>query len=246
MIYALKMDLLSSKIMKELPRGAVFAAQQQNKIQRFVQFFVFCYIPWWTTAPVPSRAPENDVLLIKSLQHYRTIDSICADSAMKSFDNHTWYLTEELVALALFSNNVDPRIKKKMVEKIMKKRKVCSKRFGSGYGKPKCPKVPRTGTIELPMFVGDDSWSLFEIMKLKVEGFINKPAEEWPLDEDYVKAKLIIDNVSVVNDSAERGVKLASDFLSGARQEENLQNILQVVENDRRNLPNQRKRKLSL
>ena len=58
-----------------------------------------------------------------------------------------------------------------------------------------------------------------------------------------MKAKLIIDNVSVVKDSAERGVKLTSDFLSGARKEENLQNILQVVENDRRNLPNQRKRK---
>ena len=161
MIYALKIDLLGSKILEELPRGAVFAVQQQKKIQQFVQFVVFCYIPWWITAPIPSRAPENDVMLIESLQQYRTIDSICADAAIKSLDSHTWYLTEELVPLALFSSNVNNAMKNKMVEKIMINRQVCSKRFGSGYGKPKCPKVPRTGPIDLTIFVGDNSWSLF-------------------------------------------------------------------------------------
>merc|ERR1712002_786088 len=117
-------------------------------------------------------------------------------------------------------------------------RQVCSKRFGSGYGKPKCPKVPRTGPIDLTMFVGDDSWSFFEIMKIKAEGFIKKPVEEWLLHEDYERAKCIINNLSVVNESAERSVKLVSDFLTSARKEENLQNILQVVESDRRTTPN--------
>ena len=54
--------------------------------------------------------------------------------------------------------------------------------------------------------------------------------------------KCIVENLAVVNDAAERGVKLGHDFLSCARKEENYQNILQVVENDRKSLPNQRKR----
>ena len=197
MIYTLKIDLLGCKIIEELPKGAVFAVQQQQKIQQFVQFFVFCYIPWWITAPIPSRAPANDVMLIESLQHYRSIDSICADAAMKTLDSHTWYLTEELVTLSLFSGNVDNEKKKEMVEKIMINRQVCSKRFGSGYGKPKCPKVPRTGPIDLTMFVGDDSWSLFEIMKIYAEGFITKPIEDWPLNDEYTRAKSIVENLHV-------------------------------------------------
>ena len=52
-------------------------------------------------------------------------------------------------------------------------------------------------------------------------------------------------SLSVVNDGAERGVKLAYDFLDSSKKEENLQNVLQIVENDRNLIPNQRKRKLS-
>ena len=124
-------------------------------------------------------------------------------------------------------------------------RQVCSKRFGSGYGKPKCPKVPRTGPIDLTMFVGDDSWSLFEIIKINAEGFITKPIEDCPLNDEYTRAKSIVENLCVVNDAAERSVKLVCAFIYRARKEENLQNILQVVECDRQNTPNQRKRKIS-
>ena len=46
----------------------------------------------------------------------------------------------------------------------------------------------------------------------------------------------------MVNDSAERGVKLAYDFLASSRKEQHYQNVLQVVEIDRAKIPNQRKR----
>ena len=54
----------------------------------------------------------------------------------------------------------------------------------------------------------------------------------------------MVDSLSVVNDGAERGVKLAHDFLDAAKTNKNFQNILQVVENDRKSVPNQRKRKV--
>ena len=83
------------------------------------------------------------------------------------------------------------------------------------------------------MFVGDDSWSFVDIMKIDAEGFINRPIEEWPLYEEYKRAKSIVDNLCVVNNTAERSVRLVSDFLSSARKEETLQNILQVVEREK-------------
>ena len=81
-------------------------------------------------------------------------------------------------------------------------------------------------------------------MKLNY-GLLSKPVEYWPKDSGYLEAKLIINNLSVVNDGAERGVKLAYDFFGSSKKEDNFQNILQTVENDRRLIPNQRKRKLT-
>lgn len=243
MIYSVKMDLLRDKIVSVLPKGSIFSSQQQQKIARFVKFVAFCYVPWWLTAPVPSTAPKNDLLLIESLMWYKNTDAICANAALKAFANHLWYLTEELVPLALFSSNVEHGTKQQIAQKMLQlDRRSCSKRFGCGFGKPNFPDISKAETMDLSVFVGEDSWSFFELMKVEAE-FLSKSVCEWETDDQYLTAKEIVDNICVVNDAAERGVKLVSDFIGGAREEENLQNILQVVEADRRMVPNQRKRK---
>ena len=41
--------------------------------------------------------------------------------------------------------------------------------------------------------------------------------EEWTTDKEFLDAKDVVDNLSVVNDGAERGVKLSYDFIESAR-----------------------------
>ena len=53
--------------------------------------------------------------------------------------------------------------------------------------------------------------------------------------------KLIVDKLQVVNEAAERGVKVSHDFLGVTRDEKYFQDVLQVVESDRQRIPNQRK-----
>ncbi|KAK5901433.1 hypothetical protein CgunFtcFv8_026305 [Champsocephalus gunnari] len=47
--------------------------------------------------------------------------------------------------------------------------------------------------------------------------------------------------MNVVNNCAERGVKLTSDFAAVARKEQHLQNVLQAVEHERSQQPNLRR-----
>ena len=61
-------------------------------------------------------------------------------------------------------------------------------------------------------------------------------------DEDYALGSEIINGLKVCNDSAEKEVKLVADFLHLARVEKNLQNYMQAVKEDRREIPNLRKR----
>ena len=51
------------------------------------------------------------------------------------------------------------------------------------------------------------------------------------------RCKLIIDHIKVVNDAAERGIKLAQDFRGAARKQKRYQNVLKVVENSQKLIP---------
>ena len=55
----------------------------------------------------------------------------------------------------------------------------------------------------------------------------------------------MVKNLEVVNDSAERGVRLAADYLTRTQIESKYQNVLQVVEKDRHLVADQRYRSQS-
>lgn len=96
-------------------------------------------------------------------------------------------------------------------------------------------------STSLDHLVGSDSWAFFQTLHMD-PGFLQLTLDQWPLDERYKEAKATTEHLRVVKDSAERGVKLGSDFLSAVKIEERYQNVLQVAENDRKRVPNQRKR----
>jgi hypothetical protein len=58
----------------------------------------------------------------------------------------------------------------------------------------------------------------------------------WNLMEDYRKARDFVSTLEVVNDSAERGIKLITDFNDMVQKEEQLQFLFQVVEDHRQRI----------
>ena len=76
--------------------------------------------------------------------------------------------------------------------------------------------------------------------------FLTDDLDTWSQSQACQSSQRNILAVNVVNDSAERGIKLSSDFLAAAHSEKHYQNVLQVVEQDRKKTPNlRRKRKLN-
>ena len=146
--------------------------------------------------------------------------------------------------LALFCDEVITPVKQAMLDRLFNSTDLgfCKNRKGSGFGKPIFPSMSEDKVYNITDFIGPDSWGFFRILKLDTT-FLHVEIGNWENEESYVKAKTIVSNLSVVNDAAERGVKLCSDFLSSAKKEENLDSILQVVENSRNAVSDQRKRK---
>ena len=242
LLYSIKMVMLAPKILSELPKGAVFGAGQLEKVRRFVRFVVTCYVPWWLTAPVAAYAPTNDVAFIARLRRYAEVDSKSSGSALEAFKRHTWYLVQEYVLVAMFCSSVSDEVKEAMVQKLkeFEPKRDFVHRFGTSFGKPSLPKIDQMNSLELVNFIGQDSWKLFDLLKIGTT-FLELPASEWSRDAEYLRAKEVIDTLNVVNDAAERGVKLANDYLGTTPVESRYSNILQAVEESRRKVPNLRK-----
>ena len=149
-----------------------------------------------------------------------------------------------MVVLALFSNEVPQNERRALADvllTIQPDSMPCTPkhRYGFGYGKPSFPKV--TQETMLADLVNEDSWFTVNLLRLNMT-FLTKNVDSWQNDDHFKASKFIVDGLNVVNDPAERAVKLRNDFISSARGEDHFQNVLQVVECDRKARPNLRKR----
>ena len=194
-------------------------------------FFSRIYVKAWITAPLAVKAPHSDLCLLKSLKEYKTINEAISVVTTEKMARHLWYLSEELVGLSLFDDDIMPNIKDQMVEAILQNEN------------KEAPAKKITVSLEsldsktLPTFASSNTRLLFKRLKIP-NSFLHLPAAQWEENEDYQKARAFCKSLSVTNDHAERSVALVQTF-SGhlTKDEEQLQYLLQVVSQHRKNFP---------
>jgi hypothetical protein len=245
LIYSLKIALRQVQI-GELPPGTITTRGQECKVRAFATFVTHVYVEWWLTCKKTVDSPWNDLQLYKRLLEYEAVDKVIAQSAIRALNRHLWYLTAEMVPLALFSDRVPAVERRALADALLALRPLTSlqaptNRFGNGWGKPRFPSSIDSST-RLCQLVDIDSW--FTMYRLQLDSsFFDLPVDEWDQTAAYIASARNVEAVNVVNDCAERGVKLASDFVETARSDEHFQNVLQVVEKDRKRLPNLRRKR---
>ena len=233
-----------------MPPGTITTKQQSEKLHDFVTFVCLIYSSWWNTCAKAVDAPWNDLCLFKKSLQYKTVNPTVSKSAITALSRHLWYLTSEMVPLALFSDLTPSDERHNLAERLLAVKSehgdmqdIPRCRFGTGFGKPHFPSNITQSTM-LADFVAHDSWFIFNLLCLDTD-FLIKEVSEWENLSSYLSSKMKINAVNVINDCAERGVKLSADFTCAAKSEEHFQNVLQVVERDRKERPNLRKRKLT-
>ena len=245
-IYSLKIVLCEKKI-GELQAGTMTTRQQMPKIRAFATFVTHVYGIWWLTCTKTVDAPWNDLQLFKCLVQYEKVHECIAKSAIRAVNRHLWYLTEEMVPLRLSFSMHPSRERKALADALLIVKPYTNlhaplNRFGAGWGKPKFPSFVINATTRLCDFVGKDSW--FTIYRLLLDiSFVSLPFTEWRSNEAYTACLVNVGAVNVINDGAERGVKLSYDFVDTARDDKHFQTVLQVVEQDRKAAPNLRRKR---
>ena len=216
-IYIMKMALLLHQIPLHWTK--------KRNVQKMAHFVVFAYLRAWFIAPVLEAAATNDIRLFQSLQKYKSVDKKVSTITTTVLNRHTWYLTEELVPLSLFDEDL-----------TLDQRTLLAARIGQqthGVVEIKKPNLlVITKESELSEFVGQRSTVLFNLLNIPVT-FLQD--SDWHLRPEYSAVKKIIKNFSPLNDSCERALGMATRFNSKiARTEEGFDELMQVVEAHRR------------
>jgi hypothetical protein len=145
------------------------------------------------------EAPLNDFRLMRQLLEYT--NAAVSTVTSKKLSLHLWYLSEELVPLALFDSRVSTEVKKLMVAAMQRE---------APSSAPKHPIVKSAaflGDTGLEQFCTVNSKKMFTLLGIP-EAFLTKEPYEWEDDETFQEAKHKIKNLADVNDRAERGVAL--------------------------------------
>ena len=221
-----------------------------TKLTRVVTFLNTLYIPYFVSGSIGSDAPVNDLELFKKLVHFSSIDSELGDKAKAVLLRHTWYLQEETVPMALFSDKLPEDDKSRLACRILthlpgkpvnwNTEEIGQDEVRYELGKPVLD-LYLTKNTTLPDLTGIHSFMLFDLLGLSWEWLEDKP-DMWEKSDSFQQMRDYVRTVKVTNDVAERGVKLMADYASILTADDDMRPlILQGVERNRRMFPNFKK-----
>ncbi|KAK0063240.1 hypothetical protein Bpfe_007436 [Biomphalaria pfeifferi] len=195
--------------------------------------------PAWIAAPVTCDAATNDLVLFREICQYARINKAVADAARQKLEKHLWYISPELISFALFSEKVPVSEKRSIVRAMSQAGDDWSDRA------IKLEDCTDLAVKELHALVAASSTSALRSIGIDIS-FLHVDPETWNDLPAYVQAKSVIGAIKVVNDSAERSVALMSTFnKSITKSETEMQTLLQVVEDNRKRIPDSQKSTLT-
>ena len=124
---------------------------------------------------------------------------------------HTWYLNQEYIPLCLVSENVSDKEKEEIAKKILSFDPP-EKYFGGHPTEvelPKCRKLGLKRTLSDSIYNG--SHFLFDVLKFEKD-WLKEPVSTWKNISSYQVFERFVKTLNVCNDSAERAIKLISDY----------------------------------
>nr|CAR82250.1 hypothetical protein [Cotesia congregata] len=200
-------------------------------------FIVFIYVPFWFEAPLAALAPNQDLRFLKAVYQYKTIDKQISEAVLNKFKNHLWYLNGETAALSFFDENISFSIKRKMVKALENNE---NQDFDSSkrYGIHTISEIVNLQKKDIDFFINSDSLQFFERFNID-KNFLKLDVETWADNNDYLEGLRIVKNLQIVNDVAERAIKLTQEYINIlTTREDQKQYLIQVVSEYKKKYPN--------
>lgn len=200
-----------------------FDEELLDRLRRFSLFVSTIYVKYWNWSTSVFNAPINDLRFLKEIEKYRGIDRELANIAIEAFSRHLTYLSDEMIALSLFSYQLDNDEREEIrlrFNRTVQARTENSIRYIFNDD--------NFSSLELNDFVTQRSGFLLSTFDVDIS-FMEYDTLEWHNMQSYQQAREKLKNLLVtVNDSAERALGQTANMINyqKARNENNLQNLL--------------------
>ena len=204
----MKLQLLSRQI-------NFLTNDQKKEVEAVSEFVGIFWAAWFLRCPLAAEAPLEDLRAIRSIRIYREFRRESADACLLSIERHLWYLTSELVVLSLASEEVPVSELEQLASTLVSVPR--PDRFQPGKPVFPGPGFTQNDTIwtnenlpSLASLVSERSWLIFHLLELSpVETeWLQVDVHQWEKFSGFRKFKEFVKGLTVVNDPAERGVKL--------------------------------------
>ena len=170
---------------------------------------------------VACAAPYQALLSFSQMLNFSKFDPGLAFTVLDSLTNHSWYLSAEWVIVCLADKDCPVKERRAVARAVYKT--PCPDNF-----EPRKPDLPgdfwpKTGKMpSLSSFVGPRSWLLPHLLGMGPEEmeWLKLEVHQWHLTSGFKAFAAFIEKMLVVNDPAERGVKLVQDFVNTTQDEE--------------------------
>ncbi len=143
-----------------------------------------------------------------------------------------WYLSEELVPLALCDQSTLDVNKAAIVTAMLQ----------AGRPQQIPPQKPMMndhlltnhvrGEVQLQSFVGERSWLIFDRLDVPCDWMQLQPSE-WINSADFMRFNDLVHSLEVVNDCAERAIKDVTEFVNYAKDANSRDRVMMVVNHHR-------------
>jgi hypothetical protein len=227
-IYYIKMFML----LPQLIERQLVTEVDVMVIERMSKFIILLYGQYFLQTALTTSAPRLDLQFWRNAKRYEVIDVEISEAVVKSVHRQMFYLTEELVLLALCDKNTSNSEKEELVRALLEQDRpqnfVPKKTdFKVHLLLNKSHDEPR-----LSHFVGPRSWLMFDLFDVNVM-WMQYPPENWAEIEDFKRFNNLLNGIVCVNDVAERNVQNVLEYAEYSQDPERRDRVVKVVNSHR-------------
>lgn len=169
-------------------------------------FIIHVYLKSLYRCTSAISAPNQDLIFIKSVNAFKKINAHTATEVLEKISRHLWYLAPEFVIFALFDGEVSHDEKRNMVKNLDRDKPIV-RLINSHETKD----INSVLYKNLSDFVSKDSMFVFELFNLPSD-FLNVDVSLWESNAKFKECYETLSKINVVNDGAERAVRIAIEY----------------------------------
>ena len=110
-IYIFKMEMMSDRFL--------LSQNERHQVHRLAVFIALIHSQAFLRSRIAIIAPALDTQYLFLLHQFKKEEKRVAEVAIHSFYNHLWYVTPELVLIAIFDNSLPSTFRKQMVDRLL-------------------------------------------------------------------------------------------------------------------------------